>query len=578
MGAVYAAENVIIGKKVAVKVLHPTYAQNEEALQRFLLEAKTAATLEHPGIVEIFDYGTAETKDGLESPYLVMELLKGQSLSDLLKQQGPSLDLDCAVEFTLEILSVLLTVHNNGVIHRDLKPENIFQCVNRDGTKTLKILDFGISKVRTDKGGGLTASGVVLGTPYYMSLEQANGIKDIDHRVDLWSVGAMLYQMVTGCLPFPGESYNEVLVKIALRELKAPREIWPDLPEWIDRVILKAMAWDRDDRYRSAGEFAGELKALHEQAPVQDGVSSSVEEGPPDSDALAVDDESDEQSSSETPAVVGHAATEPALAPPIDSLGGVVRDSKLLEQKKSPWRIVAILGVPTVLVMGALGVWYLIASESSNFEGAENLVVAPEPSHVASSQAPVATGAGDVQTPGNIPPESASTEPNSGAVTPDTQTVEASELAHEAVTEPMGSQRLQQGDSAEHSSSSRHETSSIAKVQALDRDEVAGVLGKLTHKVRRCVADGGQPPSTVKVRVVISGNGSAEYQGADPNPPGKVSSCLRRLMASTRFRATGDEPLKVTYPYRTTPATGQTKTTTKAQGGERLLNNPFGND
>lgn len=306
MGAVYAAENTLIGKRVAIKVLHSSFSDHEEALKRFLQEARNAAAIEHPGIVEIFDFGWAEIKGG-RAPYLVMELLRGQSLSSKLSESGESFDIEQAIEVTLEVLSVLVAVHNKNIVHRDLKPENIYICRERDGSRRIKILDFGISKVKTEKGGGLTLTGTVLGTPYYMSPEQAHGAKDIDHRVDIWAMGAMFYQMLTGRVPFSGESYNEILSKIISKQLRPPREVRPDLPEWLEGIVLKALAWNRDERYRSAGDFVGGLRSTWEQFRDAD----TAQAAPPSLATVAATSLPSEQSLEQTNTAQG-------VAPPAD--------------------------------------------------------------------------------------------------------------------------------------------------------------------------------------------------------------------------------------------------------------------
>ena len=173
MGAVYAAENTVIGKAVAIKVLRPEHAGNRQVVERFLREARTAASVDHPGIVEVFDFGWAE--DG--APYLVMALLKGESLAAHIDGARGPLPVERAVAITAEVLSVLGAVHDNGIVHRDLKPDNVFLARRGDGSQRVRVLDFGISKMRVEVATRLTQTGTVLGTPYYMSPEQAHGAR-----------------------------------------------------------------------------------------------------------------------------------------------------------------------------------------------------------------------------------------------------------------------------------------------------------------------------------------------------------------------------------------------------------------
>ncbi|MBI5501903.1 MAG: serine/threonine protein kinase [Deltaproteobacteria bacterium] len=259
MGAVYEAEHVVVGRHVAIKVLHADMARDHQVVARFYNEARAAGSIGSEHIVEVLDFGRHP------APYLVMELLTGRSLAALLEADGP-LSPARASTVLLQVLDALGAAHAKEIVHRDLKPENIF-VVTKDGRESIKLVDFGISKLKNADpitGGHLTQTGTVLGTPYYMSPEQALGAKDLDHLTDVYSAGVILYECVTGRQPYSAENYNMLLVKIISEAAPPPRSIRPDLPEPLEQIILKAMAQDRPQRFRSAAEFAAALRAFSE--------------------------------------------------------------------------------------------------------------------------------------------------------------------------------------------------------------------------------------------------------------------------------------------------------------------------
>jgi serine/threonine-protein kinase len=248
MGAVYLAENVGIGRQVAIKVLRPEFANDVQVVTRFKQEARAAAAIGHPGIVEVLDLGSFP--DG--GLFIVMEALEGETLRDHLKRMG-TLPPGQAAGLLADVLDTLAAAHDKGVIHRDLKPDNIFLLSRPAGAA--KILDFGISKFRNDDV-GLTQAGVVMGTPLYMSPEQAKGSKDVTPSADVYSAGAILYEALSGQPPFAGESYNEVLIKVVtetqrpLTQLRA--DVPPALATLIDAMLSKVPAWRPPDARAAA--------------------------------------------------------------------------------------------------------------------------------------------------------------------------------------------------------------------------------------------------------------------------------------------------------------------------------------
>jgi serine/threonine protein kinase len=258
MGVVYLAEHPVIGKKVAMKAIHPELSKNSDVVSRFVTEAKAVNQIGHEHIVDIADFGN--TSDG--EFYFVMEYLQGESLSDRLRREN-RLDAPSALSITGQIADALNASHEQGIIHRDLKPENIFLCINRGaGRDFVKVLDFGLAKLTLNdqKVSHKTRTGSVMGTPYYMSPEQCEGKIEIDHRADIYSLGVLLFEMLTGKVPFGGDGYGEIIVKHVTMPPPSVRSINEDLPEEMDLILYRALAKDRDQRFQTMSEFEEALR------------------------------------------------------------------------------------------------------------------------------------------------------------------------------------------------------------------------------------------------------------------------------------------------------------------------------
>jgi serine/threonine-protein kinase len=257
MGSVYEARHQLIGRRLAVKFLHPQYASSPEVVTRFHREAQAAARIGHENIIEVTDMGQAE--DG--SPYIVMEFLEGTDVRGLLDEVGV-VPVKRAAHIMVQALSALQAAHNVEIIHRDLKPENIFLLRKGDNPDYVKLLDFGISKFKaleTDNARALTQTGTVLGTPHYMSPEQARGDQNITSRSDIYAMGVILYQMVTGHLPFDAPNYNALLIKILTEEAPRPEVLNPELPQELVDTIDRAMHRSEAGRFDSCDEFRRHL-------------------------------------------------------------------------------------------------------------------------------------------------------------------------------------------------------------------------------------------------------------------------------------------------------------------------------
>ncbi|MBA3347799.1 MAG: Stk1 family PASTA domain-containing Ser/Thr kinase, partial [Actinobacteria bacterium] len=248
MANVYLAEDQELGRRVAIKVLDDRHASDEQFVERFRREAQNAAGLSHPNIVSIYDRGEAKG-----SYYIAMEYVEGRTLKELLVARGPS-PIGIAIDYTRQILSALRFAHRNGIIHRDIKPHNVIV----DGDGRVKVMDFGIARAGASQ---MTEAGSIIGTAQYLSPEQARGAP-VDQSSDLYSTGIVLYELLTGSVPFTGESPVEIAMKHLSQPPLSPSAARPEVPRDLDYVVLRALAKDPGERYRSAEEMDADLDRI----------------------------------------------------------------------------------------------------------------------------------------------------------------------------------------------------------------------------------------------------------------------------------------------------------------------------
>jgi serine/threonine protein kinase len=261
MGVVYEAEHAMTRRRVAVKVLHAHHRQTGDAAKRFINEAQAAGRIQHPNVVEVLDAGEDDDK----SLYLVLELLQGHDLATLLMRQR-RIDVADTITIIAQVLQALAVAHARGIIHRDIKPENIFLTRSVTGEQHVKILDFGISKAIHPGDGpalNVTQTNTTVGTPHYMSPEQARGERNLDARADLWAVGVVMYECLAGRVPFDGDSYNDQIVKV-ITEPHPPLSQF-DVPMELSCIVDRALAKDRTRRYANASEMLAELRQFIER-------------------------------------------------------------------------------------------------------------------------------------------------------------------------------------------------------------------------------------------------------------------------------------------------------------------------
>jgi serine/threonine protein kinase len=371
MGAVYRATRLLIGDVVALKILH-SEQRDPTAPERFRREAQAAARLKHPNAVNIYDFGI--TDDGLQ--YLVMELVEGESLRRIIKQQGPVTP-SASVEIANQVCAALDEAHRHSIIHRDIKPDNIIVNVTATGLR-VKVLDFGIAKLRDDVAGSLTQTGSIVGTSHYMSPEQCLG-EELDNRADIYSLGIVLYEMLTGTVPFNSPTPAAVVVQHVNQSPAPPRILNASIPASVESTVLHALEKRREDRPQSAGALAQEL--------------ANAVRNPTFSARPATADGSANQFAS-TPTLV---LNPQSFASGFATSRNVERDTLGSNNRSNTTRVVGLTVLATVLLLGVggLGVRMLLgtngerpkaASDNSNAQNNESASVS-QPSLMATEAA-----------------------------------------------------------------------------------------------------------------------------------------------------------------------------------------------
>ena len=266
MGAVYEVHHEIVGGRFALKCLHPQHATNPEIVKRFIQEARAASAIGSEHIVMVTDGGQLETG----APYLVMEYLEGEDLASMLKREG-RLDQARAVGLMLQVCEALTPAHERGIVHRDLKPGNLFLTQREKYGEWVKVLDFGIAKVRSGVAGrsaSMTKTGATLGTPHYMAPEQFMKAKHVDHRADVYAAGVILYEMLAGCWPFDADSYEELIVAVATGAPQPLGEVFPDVNDELAGIVMRILSRNPADRFQTMRELATSLEVHAFTTPV----------------------------------------------------------------------------------------------------------------------------------------------------------------------------------------------------------------------------------------------------------------------------------------------------------------------
>ena len=267
MGCVYRATHVLMEKTIAIKVLHPALAADDNIVERFTREAKAASRISHPHAINVTDFG--ESEKGVV--YLVMEYLRGRTLKDVIRSEGP-MPLTRVAEIVRQVAGALEVAHTEGVVHRDLKSDNIM-LEEAAGGDWAKVLDFGIAKIQQDvdkTDPGLTAPNLIIGTPQYMSPEQCSQAARIDSRSDIYSFGVIIYEMLVGHVPFAGDSPTGIMMKHLQEPAPSVLDERKDLPASVGEVVARALAKQPEDRFQSASELSDALAAAAAEASSPD--------------------------------------------------------------------------------------------------------------------------------------------------------------------------------------------------------------------------------------------------------------------------------------------------------------------
>ncbi len=255
MGVVVEAYHLQLETKVAIKFLLPATLEDHEAVERFAREARAAVKITSEHVARVLDVGTLEETG---APYIVMEFLEGSDLATLLQERGP-LAIEMTVDFVLQACVAIADAHRLGIVHRDLKPGNLFCVPRSDGGLVIKVLDFGISKLSGlggPSGIAATRTNAVMGSPLYMSPEQMISTKDVDAQTDIWALGVILYELLTGARPFVGSTYAEIAIRVATAAPPSLRSLRADIPEALDAVVLRCLEKDKRARYANVAELA----------------------------------------------------------------------------------------------------------------------------------------------------------------------------------------------------------------------------------------------------------------------------------------------------------------------------------
>lgn len=270
-GVIYAALDTESGQQVALKTLNADLLSHPSAVARYHREARSAASIGHPNICSVLDAG--QLTDG--RPFLVMELLTGATLSERIRDEG-AMPFPLVLSVMSQTLSALAAAHGKKIVHRDIKPDNVFLTDRIQGVVAVKLLDFGIAKSLDENAElSLTRTGMVVGTPFYMAPEQARG-EQLDHRVDLYACGVLLYEMLTGRRPFHATNYNALMLQVLTMDPPDPRNLRPAIPAQFVAIVQRAMAKDRDGRYADAAAFLSAIQLVQRslaQGPSQEEVA-----------------------------------------------------------------------------------------------------------------------------------------------------------------------------------------------------------------------------------------------------------------------------------------------------------------
>ncbi len=426
MGAVYRGTHLMLNKPVAIKLIKPELVSSSEVVQRFLREARAAALLSHPNIVTVYDLG--QTSDGML--YIAMELVPGISLKEAIQTEG-AWEPKRVVRLIKAIASALSVAHRNNVIHRDLKPQNIMVTRDSDGNEIPKLLDFGIAKTLEPTSPALTSTGMVLGTPHYMSAEQAKGAP-VDRRSDLYALGVILYEMLVGRVPFDDTSIPQILIKHLTEMPVPPSSVNPGVPSELEAIVLRLLEKDPDDRYQSAEELIGALDSAQDTAVEIAAEPAIAASAPTNAPTNAV------------PGATAEATMAGAASALPPEATGTLRAHQVPEEPKSRGGILVFALVIFVGAVVALALFFLRGRSGEEVIAEATVAVSatPEASETSAPPAPpvaeAAPAAPPVDETAPTPTPVAETAPPAPAPSPATPGPTGANIAPPPVAPPVG--------------------------------------------------------------------------------------------------------------------------------------------
>jgi serine/threonine-protein kinase len=359
MGEVYKAVNEVVNREVAVKLLKPEYAKSPDVVQRVLREARAANEVKHPNVVDVLDVAT----DAQGAPVIVQELLVGEDLANFLRARGVALSEQEVLDLMIPVCEAVGAAHRAGIMHRDLKLENVFLHRLPNGTIVPKVLDFGLSRhIGEDAISRLTATGVAMGTPMYMSPEQVQGERDIDQRTDVWALGIMLYELTAGRLPFHGESLGAIFVKICTADPEPLRPLAPQVSDAYVAIVERCLRRERSARYPSAAELAADLLRLRQGAiPLDVPIAPNVTTTAPSRSAAPLSQNSDAMGVAHTLASApSNGLQPPAVVPSVDARMSSRSIGPTVSQVPPPAKRLGIVATTTLVTIGLVvaGAWF----------------------------------------------------------------------------------------------------------------------------------------------------------------------------------------------------------------------------
>ena len=579
MGAVYVATNQVLQKRVALKVMNERFASVPAAVERFLREAVAASRVSHSGIVQVFDAGEHEKK-----PWIAMELLEGESLGERL-ERGP-MDVEDVLKMADGALSALAEVHEEGIIHRDLKPDNIFLARMRGGDWVPKVLDFGVAKDTSDgQLSKLTATGAVVGTAHYLSPEQAKGLADIDARADVYAMGVVLFEALSGRMPYEAETITQLIAKMFTEDPRSLHAIAPHVPKAVADVVSTCLEQDREKRFQTARALHGALRAAAEA--VKGGPAAGMASNPgyaPTAVAMA----SHPGNAVAPPSVSGHGAfpaTMVAGTPmPVSHGRGHAATTVLpsspppaMPGTKSGPRAGLLAVVAAVFVLGAagtgLGAWLLYKSDgepvtpvahatTSATSAPSAEVEPPEPSAPVEPEVPVGVdpselGASSDTAPASDPVEVEPTaDPDDGA---DEDEADDSRSARRRRSRDRDApqQTEQRPDPPPRDPPSRDPTPAPAQPGLAHAQVMSAIQSQLPRLQQRCYQPRlAQVPGlqgVVTVSWTVAGDGRAQDARVVHNGTGDatLARCTMDIVLGTSFpRASNGQPTPARYPFQ----------------------------